>query len=96
MTDSTNPLREVSSTVVETLIKNRERFRGYLTRRIGNEAIAEEVLQQSLLKAVDTPRSRSETTLFSVISRLWAKRRALPPMNSIPPFASVLAVSFPP
>lgn len=51
--DSLNSLKEVSSTVVDTLIKNRERFRIYLTRRIGNEAIADELLQQSLLKAVE-------------------------------------------
>ncbi len=45
-------LQPVSTALVDVLVKNRERFRKYLTRRIGNEAIAEELLQQSLMKAL--------------------------------------------
>lgn len=46
-------LQPVSKELVDVLVKNRARFRSYLTRRIGNEAIADELLQQSLLKAVE-------------------------------------------
>lgn len=39
--------------MIRTLVENRERFRGFLKRRVGSEAIADEILQQSLLKAVE-------------------------------------------
>lgn len=45
-------LQPVSVGLVDVLVKNRERFRAYLTRRIGNEAVAEELLQQSLMNAL--------------------------------------------
>ncbi len=53
-TDSSQEaLQPVSAGLVDILVKNRERFRKYLTRRIGNEAIADELLQQSLMKALE-------------------------------------------
>lgn len=50
---SQEALQPVSAGLVDILVKNRERFRKYLTRRIGNEAIADELLQQSLMKALE-------------------------------------------
>jgi RNA polymerase sigma factor (sigma-70 family) len=58
-------LQPVSEKLVGILVKNRERFRSYLTRRVGSEAIAEELLQQSLLKALEADDSlRNEESLI--------------------------------
>jgi|JI10StandDraft_1071094.scaffolds.fasta_scaffold353563_2 RNA polymerase sigma factor (sigma-70 family) len=50
-------LQPVTSEVINVLVRNRERFRAFLSRRLGNEAVADEILQQSLLKAVENERS---------------------------------------
>lgn len=44
----------VGPDVVQTLIDNRTRFRSYLSRRLGDDAAADELLQQSFLKAVES------------------------------------------
>ncbi|MEZ4750400.1 MAG: RNA polymerase sigma factor [Bdellovibrionota bacterium] len=42
-----------SKDVVRTLVENRERFSRFLRVRLGSQAVAEEILQQSLLKAIE-------------------------------------------
>lgn len=45
-------LEPITPEVINLLVKNRAQFRVFLSRRLGNEAVADEILQQSLLKAV--------------------------------------------
>lgn len=56
-TEPEEGLKEVSSTLIETLVKNRERFRDYLAKRVGSKAVADELLQQSLMKALEAESS---------------------------------------
>ncbi len=41
------------STVMERLIEHEPAFRTFLSRRVGNEAVADDILQQSLMRAVE-------------------------------------------
>ena len=50
-------LEPITSEVIYLLIKNREKFNSFLSRRLGNESVAEEILQQSLLKAMENASS---------------------------------------
>lgn len=51
---SEEALKPVSSELIKTLVKNRKRFHSFLSRRLDSEAVAEEILQQSLLKAIES------------------------------------------
>lgn len=46
-------LEPVNSVVIDALLKNRSEFQKYLSRRLDSPTIAEEILQQSFLKAVE-------------------------------------------
>lgn len=46
-------LQPISEDLIQILVKNRERFRAYLSRRLESNAFVDELLQQSLLKAVE-------------------------------------------
>lgn len=56
----------ISPQVTEVLLQNYKRFHDYLQRRIGNSADAEDVLQQSLLKALKQP--ATSVTESSIVS----------------------------
>lgn len=53
VTNQNDALQPVTTSVVETLVQHRDRFKAYLSKRLENEAVAEEILQQALLRAVE-------------------------------------------
>ncbi len=58
--DQNEELEPITSEVITLLVNNRERFRSFLSRRLGNESVADEILQQSLLKAVEKQSSLND------------------------------------
>lgn len=48
-------LLPISDQTVQLLVENRRRFKTFLTKRLKNEADAEEILQQSLRKLIEQP-----------------------------------------
>ena len=47
--------RETGSDVLDTLVENRRAFLAYLTRRVGDPALAEDLLQDAFAKALARP-----------------------------------------
>lgn len=55
-----------SPALVERLVQRRERFLGFLERRLGNRAVAEDLLQAALVKVITRPPAlRAEETLVA-------------------------------
>ena len=50
---SESALTPMNDTVIGGLVNNHGRFRSFLTKRVGNESDAEEILQRSLSKALE-------------------------------------------
>lgn len=46
-------LEQVDTSVIETLVSNHAEFKKFLAKRLPSESVAEEILQQSLAKAVE-------------------------------------------
>jgi RNA polymerase sigma factor (sigma-70 family) len=53
-------LQPISEETTNLLVENRRRFKQFLTKRLSNEADAEEILQQSLRKVMERPPSSDE------------------------------------
>jgi len=47
--------RETGREVLDPLLENRRAFLAYLTRRVGNRALAEDLLQEAFAKALERP-----------------------------------------
>lgn len=58
--DVQQALAPLSNQAVKVLVDNHRQFRAFLTKRLGNEADADEILQQSLKKALERPPSATE------------------------------------
>lgn len=52
--DDQSVLEPLERPIIKLLAENRSRFLSYLTRRLPSEAVAEELLQQSLLRVVES------------------------------------------
>ena len=52
-TGTSEALQPLSPEVERTLLESRQRFLRFLERRVGNEAVAEELLQSALLRALE-------------------------------------------
>jgi len=50
-------LQPLSQDLVHALVQNHREFRSFLSRRVSNEAIADEIFQQSLLKAIESQKT---------------------------------------
>lgn len=48
-----DPLRPLDESGIRRLLDNHDRFRAFLARRLPSRAVADEILQQSLLKALE-------------------------------------------
>lgn len=53
--DEADALRPMSDDVLNILLKNHSEFRRFLAKRVGSDALAEDLLQQSLAKAIRLP-----------------------------------------
>lgn len=54
------PLNPVTDQVVQILVENHRRFHAFLAKRLNDERVAEDVLQQSFKKALETPPSSTQ------------------------------------
>lgn len=60
-----------SHTVMERLIEHEPSFRAFLSRRVGNEAVADDILQQSLIRAMERHHSiRKEESVVAWFYRI--------------------------
>lgn len=55
-------LKPLDPELVKVLVENHRRFRSFLAKRVGNDAVAEDLLQSSLRKAVEFPAASTETS----------------------------------
>lgn len=53
-------LEPITPKVTQVLVENHQRFRAFLAKRVGSDQLAEDLLQQSLVKAVANPPSASD------------------------------------
>src|SRR5687768_2421375 len=56
----------LSAAAIEVLVNNHRRFLGFLTRRVGDRALAEDILQEAFVKGVqaDAPDEQSVVAWF--------------------------------
>jgi RNA polymerase sigma factor (sigma-70 family) len=55
-------LKPVDDSLVDVLVENHKRFRSFLSKRVGSDAVAEDLLQISLSKAIENPAKNLEST----------------------------------
>lgn len=62
----TSAMTELSAAAIETLVSNHRRFLDFLTRRVGDRALAEDILQDAFVKGVarETPGEQSVVAWF--------------------------------
>ena len=53
--DSVDPITDDTPATLATLLDNHRAFLGYLERRIGDRALAEDILQDAFVKVIDDP-----------------------------------------
>ncbi len=57
---SNEALRPLDQTLINVLVDNHRKFRSFLAKRVGSESVAEDLLQASLRKAIETPADAQE------------------------------------
>lgn len=55
-------LKPLDEKLIATLVENHRNFRRFLAKRVGSDSVAEDLLQASLKKAIETPASATETS----------------------------------
>lgn len=65
-----SPLRPIDDRVIETLVGQHKKFRAFLARRVESDEVAEDLLQLSLRKALETPARVQEEA--SVVAWFYA------------------------
>lgn len=59
-------LKPLNDRLTEILVENHRRFRSFLSKRVGNDTVAEDLLQASLKKALENPtRSKEDTSVVA-------------------------------
>lgn len=66
-----NALAQLNDDVIRLLVENHKRFQSFLSKRVGSEADAEEILQQSFSRAIEKPPSNaSEQSILAWFFRV--------------------------
>jgi len=55
-------LKPLDPSLVKVLVENHRSFRSFLAKRVGSDAVAEDLLQASMKKAIESPAESTETT----------------------------------
>jgi RNA polymerase sigma factor (sigma-70 family) len=65
-TEAEEALHPLNPDLVQVLVKNHRQFQSFLAKRVESKAVAEDLLQQSLKKALETPpNSQKETSIVA-------------------------------